>query len=303
MWHPPSPNPPYYQYPGRQLGLVPVEWHSATWQAIRNAVAYAGVTVVEAAGNGNEDLDHPDYATGHHPFLDDPGSDSGAIIVGAGASPASWMADRSRLSNLSTLGYEWGSNFGSRVDAQGWGDGIVTTGYGDLPLSGGGNENYTQFGGTSGASPCIAGACAIVARYKQRFERRSTRWSCAARRAAAAAVQTSDVHPASEHIGKRPDVMKIFADAGLYDPIDFARGFEAPIGGSAPTTTTSARWPCSTTTRKRPNPPALFVGGEFTMAGGVPANNIASGTGSGWEDFGTGVSFGTPWQYNGSVRR
>ena len=69
---------------------------------------------------------------------------SGAIIVGAGAAPTAYGGsdvDRSRLDF---------SNYGSRVDLQGWGEAVVTTGYGDLynehPDS---NWDYTNsFSGT-----------------------------------------------------------------------------------------------------------------------------------------------------------
>ena len=81
--------------------------------------------------------------------------DSGAIIVGAGQPPSSGV-DRQRA------GF---SSFGSRIDLQGWGSGVVTTGYGDLfkasdrPLDP--DFWYTGvFGGTSSASAIVAGAVA-----------------------------------------------------------------------------------------------------------------------------------------------
>jgi hypothetical protein len=81
--------------------------------------------------------------------------DSGAIIVGAGQPPSSGV-DRQR---------EGFSTFGSRVDLQGWGSGVVTTGYGDLYMSPDRPANpdfwYTGgFGGTSSASAIVAGAAA-----------------------------------------------------------------------------------------------------------------------------------------------
>jgi hypothetical protein len=39
-----------------------------------------------------------------------------------------------------------------------------------------------------------------------------------------------------------------------------------------------------------PNPPALYAGGWFTMAGGVPANNIAKWDGTSWSPLGQGVN-------------
>jgi subtilisin family serine protease len=134
------------QYP---FGVyVPVEYFEAYWDTIRT-VTNAGIIVIEAAGNGNNDLD----ALG-------PIEDSGAIIVGAGEAPTgdgfscTVGAPRSRAPF---------SNYGSRVDVQGWGECVVTTGYGDLHLGSGTDSAYTaMFSGTSSASPIVAGAAAIL---------------------------------------------------------------------------------------------------------------------------------------------
>lgn len=131
---------------------VPIEWESA---AVYNAVVAAvgtGIIVVEAAGNGSQNLDDPMFNTGHSPFRAD--HDSGAIIVGAGAVTAGGLADRSRLDF---------SSFGSTVDMQGWGEQVVTTGYGALYSADGANSFYTStFNGTSSATPIVAGACAVL---------------------------------------------------------------------------------------------------------------------------------------------
>lgn len=81
--------------------------------------------------------------------------DSGAIIVGAGQQPSSGV-DRQR---------EEFSSFGSRIDLQGWGSGVVTTGYGDLYLASDRPADpdfwYTGgFNGTSSAAAIVAGAVA-----------------------------------------------------------------------------------------------------------------------------------------------
>lgn len=134
--------------PGTQLGLVPVEWERPVYNAILTAVGN-GIIVVEAAGNGSENLDDSAYSSSpasHAPFLLE--NDSGAIIVGAGS------ASRSRLNF---------SNYGSTVDLQGWGQGVATTGYGELYSSEGPNLYYTSgFGGTSSASPIVASAAVLV---------------------------------------------------------------------------------------------------------------------------------------------
>ena len=128
--------------------LVPIEWIENVYDAIRIAVGN-GIIVVEAAGNGNQNLDSPVFDDDHAPFL--PANDSGAIIVGAGGA-STGFGDRTRL------GF---STYGSTVDVQGRGEIVVTTGYGDRNSADGPNRTYTRvFNGTSSASATIAGACA-----------------------------------------------------------------------------------------------------------------------------------------------
>lgn len=143
--------------------FVPVEWYKPTYDAIRTAVSN-GVIVVEAGGNGGQDLDSSTYTTGngnHWPFQAT--NDSGALIVGAGA-PPTYASPRSRLSF---------SSYGSTLDLQGYGEDVVTTGYGDLYSSEGTNAHFTQsFSGTSSASPIVAGAAAVLQQaWKKRFNR------------------------------------------------------------------------------------------------------------------------------------
>jgi hypothetical protein len=165
----PGPNA-FQNEEDEQWGFIPVEW----WPADCAAIEYAsslGIIVVEAAGNGSQDLDDPVYDTAPRAFGDEwsnplraGGRDSGAILVGAGAPPpgthdASWGPDGSRL--------HW-SNWGSRVDVQAWGREVTTTGgYGSGPdeLRPVWDENgwYTnRFSGTSSAAPMVAGALACV---------------------------------------------------------------------------------------------------------------------------------------------
>ncbi|MFQ5399626.1 MAG: chitobiase/beta-hexosaminidase C-terminal domain-containing protein [Anaerolineae bacterium] len=109
--------------------------------------------VVEAAGNGSENLDDPFYLTakpGHTPFT--AVNDSGAIIVGS-ANSAWTTYPRTRAAT---------STYGSTVDLNGWSMHLIAPGYGDYYNNDGASLSYTLFGGTSGASPMITAAAAIV---------------------------------------------------------------------------------------------------------------------------------------------
>ena len=132
-------------------GGLPTETDDADFDAIRLAVAH-GVVVVEAAGNGNDDLDTYTDASGDN-ILNRGSADfreSGAIMVGAAESAL--PHDRASF-----------STYGSRIDCYGWGENIVTSGYGDLDAGTGDDSTYTDtFGGTSGASPIVTGAGIIL---------------------------------------------------------------------------------------------------------------------------------------------
>lgn len=135
-----------------QEGYVCMEY----WQANYDAIKYAwakGLIVIQAAGNGGENLDDLLYGD----LFDINYRNSHAIIVGAGY-PASSPSDLERESY---------SNYGERVNLQGYGSEVYTTGYGDLFDGGGDLDQYytTGFGGTSSASPIIAGAAASVQGY------------------------------------------------------------------------------------------------------------------------------------------
>jgi serine protease len=130
--------------PGPGGDYIAMEWWQANYDAIANSTAL-GRICVEAGGNGSANLD----ASIYEGKFDRTVRDSLAIMVGAGT-PYDMIP-------------EWFTNYGSRMDANGWGSGIYSTGYGDLYSSGGEDYYYTaDFGGTSGASPMVVGVCCIA---------------------------------------------------------------------------------------------------------------------------------------------
>jgi len=135
------------QTSGRDTNLyVPAEYVGPIWD-LTKAATDAGLTIVAAAGNGNEDLDIPAYAM----YM--ARGNSGAIIVGAGTSNIAH----------NKLGF---STYGSRVDVQGWGQNVLTTGYGSAFMIGGDfNQGYTNFSGTSSATPIVASCAAVLQSY------------------------------------------------------------------------------------------------------------------------------------------
>jgi len=187
---------------GPRRRFLPVEYWDDVYDAVRIATG-RGVVVVAAAGNGAEDLDHPRYRG----KLDRAGRDSGAILVGAGAPDEAGFVDRSRLDF---------SNYGSRVDVQGWGRMVATLDYGDLQGCDAHGRKYTAlFAGTSSASPVVAGAALLV----ESVYRTQAGCELAPRRlrailAATGTPQTDGPHgPASQHIGPRPDLARAMGEA------------------------------------------------------------------------------------------
>jgi hypothetical protein len=194
-----------------QRGYIAVEWWPDDFAAILNATS-RGIIVVEAAGNGAENLDDALYQTpgagfpaGWRNSFRRTNRDSGAIVVGAGAPPPGTHGrnhgpDRSRLDF---------SNWGALVDAQGWGREVTTCGYGDL--QGGSNEDlwYTDtFSGTSSASPIVTGAIACIqgmakARGRAVLTPAQVR-NCL--RSTGSPQQDAPGRPATQRIGNRPDI-------------------------------------------------------------------------------------------------
>jgi len=162
---------------------VPAEYDNVVWDMTK-AASDAGIVVVAAAGNGEQDLDDPCY--------DEYNSrgNSGAIIVGAGSPDLSHAP-------------LWFTTYGSRVDVQGWGINVFTSGYGDYTQVGGDfDQSYTMFSGTSSATPIVA-SCVIVL---QSYYHSLTGKYMTGKEIRDILVDTGIPQGGSKHIGPLPDM-------------------------------------------------------------------------------------------------
>ncbi|UOK43845.1 MULTISPECIES: S8 family peptidase [Flavobacterium] len=133
---------------GENNAYVPAEFNSVVWD-LTKAATDSGIIIVEAAANGNQNLDSAYYAS----YM--ARGNSGAIIVGGGTEDLA----HNRISY---------STYGSRVDVQGWANNVRACGYGDLIKIGGDfNQGYTNFSGTSSATPIVASCVVVLQSYYQ----------------------------------------------------------------------------------------------------------------------------------------
>ncbi len=131
---------------------LPIEANEDVYAALGTA-ASEGITVVEAAANGDAELVKIfDETTVYWDPEPGDGTSSGAIMVGGGDSAShDWLSD---------------SNWGSRVDCQGWGHNVFAPSSPDEEpgtMSFGTNEAYDpDFGGTSAATAMVGGIVAAL---------------------------------------------------------------------------------------------------------------------------------------------
>lgn len=200
---------------------LPVEAEPAVFDAIRYAVDQ-GIVVVEAGGNGSNNLDNFADAAGKLVLNRNSGDfkDSGAIMVGA----ASSASPHTRLSF---------SNFGSRIDCFAWGQNIDTTGdgwQGNLT-----NSYTTGFGGTSGASPIVTGAALLMQSWYLHNDGIPANPDLLRARLSDPGHNTSSAAPSSDLIGVMPNLKAIITlENGIrkrrFDPDRFVSFVQILIG-------------------------------------------------------------------------
>ncbi len=199
-----------------QINYLPAETVLANFETIRLATAL-GITVVEAAGNGAEDLDA--YPGGGGAQVLNRGSadfrDSGAIMVGAATSLTPHERDPD-------------SNFGSRIDCYAWGDSISST---TSDAAGSTTLYTTTFSNTSAASPIITGAALVVQGIAEaNLGYRFSAWQMRALLSNPLTGTASD-DPPTDRIGVMPDLRAIIDDdvIGL-SPDVYLRDFVGDTG-------------------------------------------------------------------------
>lgn len=184
----------------------PVEVDDADFCAIQCACDL-GIIVIEAAGNGNHDLDewrdsfgHPRLNQAHNLHFED----SGAIMVGASKAEPPHYSEHDRIKH---------SNYGTRVDCYAWGEHVATTG-GNGSLSGKHtpttSDNFTKdFGGTSAASAIIAGAAILIQSYYKNKKLRTLNSYEIRQLLSNPSTGTAQGGLVHGHIGVMPDLRKI----------------------------------------------------------------------------------------------
>ena len=225
-----------FQRRSDQQGYIAVEWWPDDFAAIRYAIA-KGIIVVEAAGNGGQDFDDNLYDQRPSGFpsswrnpLNPRNPSSGAVIVGAGAPPPGTHG-RDHGPDRSRLGF---SNYGARVDAQGWGREVTTTGYGDLQGGGDVNKQYTdRFSGTSSASPIVTAALGCVQGILKsaNLPLLTPTQAIQLLRSTGSAQQDAPGRPRTQRIGNRPNLRQLISRALALTPGNYS-GVWRPGSGS-----------------------------------------------------------------------
>ncbi|MDA0160572.1 S8 family serine peptidase [Solirubrobacter ginsenosidimutans] len=210
--------------PGGGTKYVPIEWTQANFDAIK-LLSDMKVIVMETGGNGGEDLDSA-------PMLgrfDRTVRDSGAIIGGAGSA-----------TTHAALNF---SSYGKRVDLQGWGESITTTGSGGNLFGGTAPEMLTRrytrsFSGTSGAGPIVTSAIAAV----QSYLKATGQTPYTSAQMIDLLRRTGTAQTGTRQVGPLPNLAAALKDIEVDGPVTKASLSPAPVEGwyLNPTITLSA---------------------------------------------------------------
>jgi len=202
-----------------QLGTddwVPLELLQAVFDATLTATANGRILVVTAA-NGGRSLDDPRFMR----RFDRGFRDSGAIMVTASDGP---LLTRASF-----------SNYGSRIDANSWGNGVIAAGYGTLFFP---NSDYRQaytssYAGTSPAVPTVAG---LVASMQGAVRRQLDRTLTTAE--LLQLLHTIGT-PSPDAIGRRTDLFAALQALGAVDGLEMSSP-DVLLGGSVSVALTGA---------------------------------------------------------------
>ncbi|WP_103866336.1 S8 family serine peptidase [Aquimarina sp. I32.4] len=179
------------QIGGPEGKYVPADITQSVWDAVK-AATDVGVIVVAAAGNGSANLDSSPYSAYRNR------GDNGSIIVGAGTSNSAH----------NKLGF---STYGQRVNVQGWGHNVFTTGYGNVTYDNDYKKEYTAtFSGTSSATPIVTSAVACIQSYaKEKLGKLIT-----PREMRDLLMSTGVAQGSGGHIGPLPNIKKAIKNLG-----------------------------------------------------------------------------------------
>ncbi|MEM9492797.1 MAG: S8 family serine peptidase, partial [Myxococcota bacterium] len=243
---------------------LPVEVEPAVFDAIRLGTAL-GVTIIESAGNGSNDLDRYRDSRGHGVLSPRSSEfrDSGAIMVSAATatSPHRPM---------------WFSNLGSRVNCFAWGEHVDTCASDTM----GSVSGYTaNFNGTSSAAAIIAGAAVVIQAMAE--ANLGHRFAPAQLRALLAnpGTGTATEVPDFDRIGVMPDLRAIVASDELnLAPRIYLRSHIGDRGGGGEGAVATS--PDIIVHASPVSAPQLALSPGDDMAGAVPAHRdgVASGS-------------------------
>lgn len=219
--------------------FMPMETTLADFEVIRLATAL-GIVVVEAAGNGTNDLDtFQQKMTGSFVLsrTQPGGRDSGAIMVAGSTSTYPYRRN------------PMGTGFGSRIDCFAWAENVCSSAYSfnihidwstsPPTISTSWDDDYpSSFSGTSSASAIVAGAVLLVQGAAQASSILGHRLSPGEVRARLSdpdpSINTRSVNHGVDRIGVMPNLKGILNTLGLAPDV-YMRDYVGDTGG-APST-------------------------------------------------------------------